>query len=78
MRIPLAGKRSHWALDGVLKPLLSTFAPDSARPFRKINLTVAIIVHLQERNFADKKMDRSSIFHHHAVCFGSDRQRLSR
>jgi hypothetical protein len=23
MRIPLAGQRSHWALDGVLKPLLS-------------------------------------------------------
>ena len=22
MRIPLAGQRSHWALDGVLKPLL--------------------------------------------------------
>jgi len=23
MRIPLAGQRSHWALDGVLKPLLN-------------------------------------------------------
>ena len=31
MRIPLAGQRSHWALDGVLKPLLISSEPMSSR-----------------------------------------------
>jgi hypothetical protein len=47
------------------------------KPFLIKKLTVAIIVHLQEHNFADKKKDRSDIFRHHPSGFRFDRQRFS-